>query len=70
MIELTRDGDVRILTMDEGENRFNRDTIAALHAAVVARAWREADIVGRLAPDAAQSWTSSRSRPAVSGPIR
>ena len=44
--------------------------IAALHAAVVARAWREADIVGRLAPDAAQSWTSSRSRPAVSGPIR
>jgi enoyl-CoA hydratase/carnithine racemase len=34
VIELTRDGDVRILTMDEGENRFNRDTIAALHAAI------------------------------------
>jgi enoyl-CoA hydratase/carnithine racemase len=34
VIELTRDGDVRILTMDEGENRFNLTTIAALHAAL------------------------------------
>ena len=34
MIELTRDGDVHILTMDEGENRFNRDSVGALHAAI------------------------------------
>ncbi len=34
MIELARDGDVRILRMDEGENRFNGRTVAALHAAL------------------------------------
>ena len=34
MIELTRDGDVRILRMDAGENRFNLETVAALHAAL------------------------------------
>lgn len=32
MIELTRDGDVRILRMDAGENRFDLETVAALHA--------------------------------------
>ena len=32
MIELTRDGDVRILRMDVGENRFNLASVAALHA--------------------------------------
>jgi enoyl-CoA hydratase/carnithine racemase len=34
VIELTRTGDVRILTMDEGENRFNPTTVAALHSAI------------------------------------
>jgi enoyl-CoA hydratase/carnithine racemase len=34
VIELTRDGDVRILTMDEGENRFDLTSVAALHAAL------------------------------------
>ena len=34
VIELTRSGDVRVLTMDEGENRFNPTTVAALHAAI------------------------------------
>ena len=32
MIELTRDGDVRILRMDRDENRFDLESIAALHA--------------------------------------
>jgi enoyl-CoA hydratase/carnithine racemase len=32
MIDLTRDGDVRILRMDDGENRFDAESIAALHA--------------------------------------
>lgn len=34
MIELQREGDVRVLRMDAGENRFNLDTIAALHEAL------------------------------------
>jgi enoyl-CoA hydratase/carnithine racemase len=34
VIDLTRSGDVRVLTMDEGENRFNPTTVAALHAAI------------------------------------
>ena len=34
VIELQQDGDVRILRMDEGENRFNRSTVGALHAAL------------------------------------
>lgn len=34
MIELQRDGDIRILRMDAGENRFNLDTVGALHAAL------------------------------------
>ena len=34
MIELTRDGDVRILTMNDGENRFDLASVAALHAAL------------------------------------
>lgn len=34
MIELDRDGDVRILRMSEGENRFNRSTVDAIHDAL------------------------------------
>ena len=34
MIDLTTDGDVRILTMDDGENRFDLESVAALHAAL------------------------------------
>lgn len=34
MIELDRDGDVRILRMTEGENRFNRTTVDAIHDAL------------------------------------
>jgi enoyl-CoA hydratase/carnithine racemase len=34
VIDLTRDGDVRILTMDDGENRFDLASVAALHAAL------------------------------------
>lgn len=31
---LTREGDVFVLTMDDGENRFNGDSVPALHAAL------------------------------------
>jgi enoyl-CoA hydratase/carnithine racemase len=34
VIDLTADGDVRILRMDAGENRFDTDTVGALHAAL------------------------------------
>jgi Delta3-Delta2-enoyl-CoA isomerase len=34
MIDLDRHGDVWVLTMRAGENRFNRESIAALHAAL------------------------------------
>jgi Delta3-Delta2-enoyl-CoA isomerase len=34
MIDLDRHGDVWVLTMRTGENRFNRESIAALHAAL------------------------------------
>lgn len=34
MIELTARGDVRVLHMDNGENRFNGESIAALHACI------------------------------------
>lgn len=34
MIELRRDGDVFILHMDNGENRFNADSVQAIHAAL------------------------------------
>ena len=34
MIELDRQGDVWVLRMDEGENRFNRTSVDALHAAL------------------------------------
>jgi len=34
MIELRREGDVFVLQMDEGENRFNGSTVPALHAAL------------------------------------
>ena len=34
MIELESHGPVRILRMDNGENRFNRSSIEALHAAL------------------------------------
>jgi enoyl-CoA hydratase/carnithine racemase len=34
MVELNRQGDVWILEMDDGENRFNRSSIEQLHAAL------------------------------------
>jgi hypothetical protein len=34
MIDLGRDGDVWILRMDEGENRFNRRWLDAVNAAL------------------------------------
>jgi Delta3-Delta2-enoyl-CoA isomerase len=34
MIDLTRDGDVFVLRMDSGDNRFNRTSIDALHGAI------------------------------------
>lgn len=34
MIDLEARGDVRILHLDEGENRFNRSTVDAIHAAL------------------------------------
>ena len=34
MIELETDGDVRILRMRDGENRFNRTSVDAIHAAL------------------------------------
>lgn len=34
MIELDRDGDVRILRLRDGENRFNRSTVDAIHDAL------------------------------------
>jgi enoyl-CoA hydratase/carnithine racemase len=34
LIDLQRDGDVVVLQMRDGENRFNRDSIAALNAAL------------------------------------
>ena len=34
MIDLTRDGDVWVLRMDDGENRFNAGSVAAIHAAL------------------------------------
>jgi enoyl-CoA hydratase/carnithine racemase len=34
MVELSRQGDVWILRMDDGENRFNRSSITELHAAL------------------------------------
>ena len=34
MIRLDQEGDVRILRLDEGENRFNRDTVDQIHHAL------------------------------------
>ena len=34
MIDLSRQGSVFVLTMNAGENRFNRDSLAALHGAL------------------------------------
>ena len=34
MVELSQQGDVWILRMDDGENRFNRSSIEQLHAAL------------------------------------
>jgi enoyl-CoA hydratase/carnithine racemase len=34
MIDLRRDGDVFVLHLDEGENRFNASTVGAIHAAL------------------------------------
>ena len=34
MFDLSRQGSVYVLTMNAGENRFNRDSVAALNAAL------------------------------------
>ena len=34
MVDLDRQGDVWVLRMDDGENRFHRESIDALHAAL------------------------------------